>query len=1489
MPTSNSINIKSLCFVLLLFLFQGLRSQALYAPLSVTGFNADVVCSATNCTGTNSIDEQWYYYFASKKTEGALPQSITSKMGIQYDLASFESNNALTIGSNGVSSGTLTLTTPTKAKEIWVLGLSASGERAIDVKLNYTDNSSVSVNFSFPDWYQSNGAKAAYYGLGRVKSSSTYDDRLQFGLFERVIPVDENKTVKSIEFNYNGTDKTYTSIFAVSAYNGGRVADKHLYMISNAHFDTQWDWDVQTSIDQYVKNTLEGNFNLLDKYPNYVFNFEGAIKYMFAKEYYPDLYDKLKTYVASGRWHISGSSVDANDVMVPSAESLIRNFLLGREYFKTEFNVDGGRDVMLPDCFGFPYTLPTLAAHCGVTAFHSQKLSWGSAYDYNSLPHYGLWRGIDGSEIYAVHKPGAYVTQYRENMAYNGDVLNEIFANEQELGAKKTVRYFGTGDRGGSIDESTAEWLEKSLAADGPVKVHVVTPDQFFASITPQERATLPLWDNELPMSVHGVGCYSSHSILKYWNRKGELLADATEKSSVVANWLGALPYQTDVINDAWVRLLWHQFHDDLTGTSIPKAYVFTNNDHVMGILNLSKTLDNSVGAVSRQMDTQVSGTPLVVYNPLSTQREDILEAQIALSTKPNNISVYDTTGNPVATQMLKYENGVLSFIFKATLPSLAYAIYELRVNDNTSASITSNLQITQNTIENDEYLLRVNANGDVNSILDKKQSNKELLKSPIRQSLQQDTPGYWASWEISWGDVDRAPYAYVDGNVQISIEEQGPLRSTLKITRECNGSKFVQFIRMTAGVNEDRIDFINEVDWQTRETMLKVIFPLNASNPNATYDASIGAIVRGNNKSNLHEVAGHQWADITHSDNSYGISILNDCKYGWDKPADNVLRLTLIHTPRADQDRNFQKHQDLGLNKFTYSFYRHMGTWNESTQWAAAKLNQPIVAYEAPKHDGNLGKSFAFANVNTDKAGIKALKKAEASDEIIVRIYELVGDSHNNVEIAFASNVVSAREVNGCEESVGAVNYSGNKISFDINKYQPRTFAVTLAANTAASMPEPESRKAELTYNIDVMSNDNAKRDGRFGSSFFSYPAELFEDEIVSDGIKFAIGSRADKALNAVTSQGQQVDIPQAANNHKLYILAASHNTQGSEVKFLVDGVAKPIKVEYFAEFVGTWGSIYGERNYRKDNIGFTATHRHNYSTNSNDSYSYLYIYKYAIDIDQNARTLTLPDNSDVIVFAVTASNNENDDVTSLTDLKYLPEFDYIESTDEQQACGERLMPISVVASGQTNANERPALAADNNPFTKWNDNSGASKYIQYTFSKPVEICQWNVLHGGIEGDNNISSDFILQYKDGITWVDIDEVTNNTLNRTVRAVNPFTASVVRLRITKPQQDGGTTTRIYSFDLFGASTSSVGNIESKANFQSYVNEKNLIVVCKNKAADYMNTNIQVYNTMGQLLVQTPFNETEIVIAQQLSSGVYIVKADNDSQKVMVGK
>ena len=414
--------------------------------------------------------------------------------------------------------------------------------------------------------------------------------------------------------------------------------EKTLFFISNTHLDTQWNWEVNTTINSYIKNTLTQNMALMDKYPLFRLNYEGAIRYMWMKEYYPTEYEALKKYVASGQWHVSGMSMDATDVMVSSAESILHSMLYANQFYKQEFGVRGGYDIMLPDCFGFSYALPSLARHAGVKGFHTAKLAWGSAA-YGSLPPFGIWQGVDGSQIYAIYKPGAYDSheEFNKDLTEDESYAKQIQDNYDKYGVPAVVRYVGPrSDRGGGLKddasssgENTPYWLNLMAGKqDGKFGVKLASPDEIFDFLDKYKNGKYHVWDGELPMRTHGVGSYTSWGLLKRWNRKNELLADAAEKASSLAYWLGAADYPSQAIREAWIHTIWQQHHDGITGTSTLKANDYSTNEYYLANKTFAQQLSNAVAAIAPLLDTQVQGTPIIVYNPLSHNRQDIVEGR---------------------------------------------------------------------------------------------------------------------------------------------------------------------------------------------------------------------------------------------------------------------------------------------------------------------------------------------------------------------------------------------------------------------------------------------------------------------------------------------------------------------------------------------------------------------------------------------------------------------------------------------------------------------------------------------------------------------------------------------------------------------------------------------------------------------------------------------------------------------------------------------
>ena len=562
-----------------------------------------------------------------------------------------------------------------------------------------------------------------------------------------------------------------------------------LYVIATSHLDSQWNWTVQDSIRRFVPATFLENFDRFEKFPNYVFSYEGAIHYMWFKEYHPQEWARLQKYVSQGRWRIAGNWINAVDVNVPSPESLMRHALYAKQFFRREFG-KVGTDVYLPDCFGFGFALPSIARHSGLNAFTTQKLTWGSSY---GIPFpIGRWKGVDGSEVVAALNPGAYVTRIESDIAMDPKWSDD----PTPLGNGRAVVYrlFGVGDVGGAPQPESVEWLEKSLANQGgKVQVRNTSVDQLANDLTEAEKAALPVYEGELTMKTHGVGTHSSQAMMKRLNRQNELLADAAERASVAAEWLGGLAYPLDRLREAWTRVLWHHFHDDVTGTSIPQAYQFSWNDEFVSLNQFAGVLTSATSSVASRLDTQTTGIPLVVYNPLAVARIDPVEATVEFKdAAPAAIRVLDAvSGRAVPAQIIGRQGRQVTLMFLAAMPSVGFKVYGVEAS-RTPTTWPSELRVTPTTLANARYTVTIDANGDIASVIDR-EAKRELLKSPIRLEMRDDPSPDKPAWRILWETVSAPVREYLTGPPVVRIAEQGPVRASLEITRRAAGSTIVQ------------------------------------------------------------------------------------------------------------------------------------------------------------------------------------------------------------------------------------------------------------------------------------------------------------------------------------------------------------------------------------------------------------------------------------------------------------------------------------------------------------------------------------------------------------------------------------------------------------------------------------------------------------------------------------------------------------------------
>ena len=737
--------------------------------------------------------------------------------------------------------------------------------------------------------------------------------------------------------------------------------------------------------------------------------------------------------------------------------------------------------------------------------------------------------------------------QERQQNRFQGDWAARVGNNGKVSGLLTDYHYFGTGDIGGAPDEESVKRLEAIVTkgstslppegyisvgpahpewpavkvGDGPVQVISARADQMFLDISPAETTRLPRYTGEMELTNHSAGSLTSQAYQKRWLRKEELLAGAAEASSLTAEWLGARRYPSDRLNDAWALVMGGQFHDTAAGTATPKAYEFAWNDDVIAMNQFAGVMSNAVEAVAAGLATDTKGVPVVVFNSLNIEREDIVEADIKFpGGMPQSVRVTNPKGAEVPAQI---SNGKV--IFAARMPSVGYAVYDVQPATSPTAG---DLHVSNNSLENHRYVVKLNEDGDVASIFDKS-AGEELLSAPARLAISYDNPEQWPAWNMDWDQEQAPPKAYVGGGASIRVVEDGPVRVALEVSRKTAGSTFVQTISLSTGTAGYRVEFRNVIDWNTRESNLKATFPLTASNRVATYNWDIGTIERPTAQPKKFEVPSHQWIDLTDLSGEFGATILTDCKNGSDKPTDNTIRLTLIRTPGIRGGYPDQATQDLGHHEFIYGIAGHSHGWREGeTDWQAQRLNDPLIAFATSKHPGALGREFSFLKLSNPRIRVLGLKKAEVSDEVIVRLVELDGKPQRDVRLSFVAAVTSAREVNGQEQPVGAATVNDGALVTSFGAYQPRTFAVRLAG-PASAMPKVTSIPVSLPYDTVTASNDGTKVIGGFDGKGNTLPAEMLPPVVSFGDVEFHLASSEAGAPNAIASNGQTINLPRA------------------------------------------------------------------------------------------------------------------------------------------------------------------------------------------------------------------------------------------------------------------------------------------------------------------------------------------------------------------------
>jgi len=812
--------------------------------------------------------------------------------------------------------------------------------------------------------------------------------------------------------------KTFHDAFAKFRNSSGSGA---LSLMSHSHIDVAWQWRLRET-RRKVGRTFSTVLHYMDQYPEVTFLQSQPQLYEYLKDNYPTLWERVKERVKEGRWEVNGAGWVEQDMNMPAGESHVRQYLYGNRFYRREFGIHA-RTVWMPDCFGFPYSLPQIMRKAQVDTFSTWKLIFN---EYQQHPYcFFRWKGLDGTEIPAVSLPTLCGGDPNPH-----EVKRHWDAFRQKDLTDEFLFVFGHGDGGGG---PTTEMFEYVRREDNVVGIPRCTFGSWQKDVDKLcetvEWDRVPVFNGELYFEEHR-GCQTSQANTKKNNRKSELLARDTELFASLAHRLGA-EYQSSRIYDAWKLILLNQFHDILPGSSIAEVYADAEQDYATVRTTLTDVRDAALDIIIGAIDTEGIGTPVVVFNTLGWTRTDVATVNAAdLPGSP--MSVVDAHGNAVPSQITENAEGDRVLLFEATnVPSMGHAVYRV-VNE--AARVVDGPVAEDAALENDFFRIEFAENGTIATLYDKANQRDVLADGASGNNLTlfDDRPANYDAWDIDF-NINEVRIA-VDDIVSIEPVESGPVRATVCVVKKTEKSTITQRISLWRSI--PRIDFATHVDWHEKYRLLKAAFPVDVLSHRATYEIQYGAIERPTHWSTSQdrarfEVAGHRWIDL--SETAYGVSLLNDCKYGFDIH-DDVMRISLLRSTT-----NPDPHADEGEHQFIYSLYPHAGSWQEAgTVHRAHELNAPLVARRAGNHTGSIAQTSSFVRVDAPNVVLDAVKKAEDSDAVIVRLYESHG-ARGPAVVTFDSAPTSVTECDLMEENDAPVACDGASVRLDMKPWEIR------------------------------------------------------------------------------------------------------------------------------------------------------------------------------------------------------------------------------------------------------------------------------------------------------------------------------------------------------------------------------------------------------------------------------------------------------------------
>lgn len=793
-----------------------------------------------------------------------------------------------------------------------------------------------------------------------------------------------------------------------------------LHLVGHSHLDIVYMWTHREYIRK-VGRTHATMLRLMEHYPDFRFAQSSAKIYSDMKTYFPDLFAQVRQRIAEGRWQAVGAFWLEPDCNLISGESFVRHILHGQRFWQEEFGFQS-RVCWQPDVFGMSWALPQILARSNIEVVLSNKFYvWNDTNPWRQNTFW--WEGPDGSRVLTLIPPGHFIgTVDPDHM----DKYWRAYSERQTI--DETIYTYGWGDGGGGVDTEMLECAVRYANFPGLVRTQFSHPEDTLLTIADRAQHTaLPTWNDELYLEAHR-GTYTSKALLKKHNRRAEVRYRDAEMLASLA-WCRGTAYPHAALDAGWKLMLGTQFHDALPGTHINEVY----HELLDQYRQLTAVADQVQSAAADALFGDDHGENILIFNSLLTARGN----SIAISAHIlGGHQLADAAGTPYLQQAVTNLDGsatvwvALGDTSADRLPPAGYRVFtRTALTADTRAEVSASATVLENRYLRAEFT----ANGELVSLWDKEADRSVLVSGAVGNHFQlyEDRPGRYDAWDIVASYVEQE--LPLSGETSLTVDENGPLRASLRLVRHVFDSTITQRISLLADARV--LTFETEIDWYERQRLLKVGFPVAINARHASYDIAYGSIERPTHRNTSYdaarfEVPAHRWMDI--SEAGYGVALLNDSKYGHEAHG-HWMRLTLLKgsiSPDSLADR--EKHH------FTYQLYPHIGGWREGgVVHGASVLNTPLYA----QHTSQPASDHSFITCDAPNVTLEAMKRSEDGAELIVRLVERY-NQHTRAALTFDRQLTAACTCNLMEQHEQALTVHENTIAVE---FKPREI-VTLA-----------------------------------------------------------------------------------------------------------------------------------------------------------------------------------------------------------------------------------------------------------------------------------------------------------------------------------------------------------------------------------------------------------------------------------------------------------